>query len=146
MKFRLILAPDREEEIVVTAQKRTPLIDRIEQLVSEENTADSLAGYDEAGIRMLAITEIEALYAEQGKTFAAYSDGKRYRVKKRLYELEAFLPEAFVRLNKSCLANRAKIVRYRARFSGAVDAEFRSGYSDYVSRRCFAELKRRYDI
>ncbi|MBQ7255664.1 MAG: LytTR family transcriptional regulator [Oscillospiraceae bacterium] len=146
MKFRLILATDREEEIVVTAQKRTPLIDRIEQLVSEENTPDSLAGYDETGIRMLAIPEIEALYAEQGKTFAAYSDGKRYRVKKRLYELEALLPEAFVRLNKSCLANRAKIVRYRARFSGAVDAEFRSGYSDYVSRRCFAELKRRYDI
>ena len=30
-------------------------------------------------------------------------------------------------------------------FSGGVDAVFRCGYREYVSRRCFAEIRRRYE-
>ena len=39
-----------------------------------------------------------------------------------------------------------KIVRFNVTLSGAVNAEFESGFSDYISRRCFAELKRRYSL
>ena len=51
----------------------------------------------------------------------------------------------FIRINKSALANEAHLERFTASFNGAVDAVFRSGYREYVSRRCFAEIKRRYD-
>ena len=30
-------------------------------------------------------------------------------------------------------------------FSGGIDAVFACGYREYVSRRCFAEIKRRYE-
>ena len=50
-----------------------------------------------------------------------------------------------MRINKSALANEAHLERFTASFNGAVDAVFRSGYREYVSRRCFAEIKRRYD-
>ena len=68
-----------------------------------------------------------------------------YAVHLRLYELEAMLPASFIRINKSALANEAHLERFTASFNGAVDAVFRSGYREYVSRRCFAEIKRRYD-
>ena len=50
----------------------------------------SIAGYDEDGIRMLEIGAVEAFDVEGDKTFAAYQGGK-YRVRKRLYELEEVL-------------------------------------------------------
>jgi len=30
-------------------------------------------------------------------------------------------------------------------YSGAVDAVFKCGYRDYVSRRCLAQIKRRFE-
>jgi hypothetical protein len=63
----------------------------------------------------------------------------------RLRDLESSLPAYFIRINKSSLANENRILRFEAVFNGGVDAVFRCGYKEYVSRRCFAEIKRRYD-
>ena len=140
MKFQMILDQDKEEAVFARVHKRTALVDEIEKLVLEGGQGRSIAGYDEDGIRMLEIGAVEAFYVE-----AAYQGGK-YRVRKRLYELEEVLPEYFRRINKSNLANMKKIVRFNVTLSGAVNAEFESGFSDYISRRCFAELKRRYSL
>ena len=55
------------------------------------------------------------------------------------------LPSSFLRLSKSALGNEAQLERFSASFSGAVDAIFKCGYREYVSRRCFAQIKRRFD-
>ena len=81
---------------------------------------------------------------EDGKTFAVDSYGKKFRIKMRLYEIEEILPSNFIRINKSAIANEKRLERFSVGFSGAVDAVFKSGYKEYVSRRCFAEIKRRY--
>ena len=136
MKFQMILDQEKEEAVFARVHKRTALVDEIEKLVLEGGQGRTIAGYDEDGIRMLEIGAVEAFYVEGDKTFAAYQGGK-YRVRKRLYELEEVLPEYFRRINKSNLANMKKIVRFNVTLSGAVNAEFESGFSDYISRRCF---------
>ena len=60
----------------------------------------------------------------------------------RLYELSEVLPGCFIKINKSSLANRTRIDRFSAAFSGSVDVIFKCGYRDYVSRRCFSEIKK----
>ena len=60
-------------------------------------------------------------------------------------DLEEILPSYFIRINKSTLANEHRIARFDAVFSGGVDAVFQCGYREYVSRRCFAEIRRRYE-
>ncbi|MBQ6564184.1 MAG: LytTR family transcriptional regulator, partial [Clostridia bacterium] len=89
---------------------------------------------------------IECFVVEDEKTYAVCSDGKRYLVRKRLYELEKDLPGGFERISKSALANWKTISRFSVQLSGAVDAVFKSGYVECISRRCFAELKRRYGL
>ena len=89
---------------------------------------------------------IECIWVEDGRTYAIYEDGVRYRLRGRLYEVEAKLGSEFVRINKSALANWNRIRRFKASIAGAVDVEFKSGHVEYVSRRCFAELKRRFDL
>jgi hypothetical protein len=49
-----------------------------------------------------------------------------------------------------CFLRKDRIYRklfkqFDAVFSGGVDAVFGCGYREYVSRRCFAEIRRRYE-
>ena len=146
MKFRIIIDKDGEEEIVARVHQRTPLLDEIEAVISNAESIKEIIGYDDGDIKILEVNNIESFYIENGKTYASQIDGRRYIVKKALYELEEILPTHFRKINKSNIANLKHIVQYKTSFNGAVDAKFRSGFQDYVSRRCFAELKRRYSL
>jgi DNA-binding LytR/AlgR family response regulator len=95
-------------------------------------------------MRKLSFSEIECITILNRKVVAIDSSGIRYTLRDRLRELEELLPSYFIRINKSTLANEHRILRFDAAFSGGVDAVFRCGYREYVSRRCFAEIRRRY--
>ena len=143
MKFRLIIDKEKDEELVITAPRRTPLIDEIEALISAH--ADRIPGYTEDDIRMLSVSQIECVTVLDGKTYAIDSQNRKYRLKQRLYELEAQLPPSFIRINKSTLANQNALDRFTVTIAGSVDAVFKCGYTEYVSRRCFADIKRRLE-
>ena len=145
MKFKLILDQSQDETVVATVHARSALTDEIESLVLRYAGSDRVAAYTEDSMTMLPFADMECITVQDGKTYAIGHGGERYRLKLRLYELEAMLPASFIRINKSALANEAHLARFTASFNGAVDAVFRCGYREYVSRRCFAEIKRRYD-
>lgn len=145
MKFKLIVDKTQEEEIVATVHKRTELIDEIESLISKHTSTDRIPGYQEDEIKMLSIAEIECITVLDGKTYAIDRKNCRYRIKQRLYEMEQILPTSFIRINKSTLANAHALERFAVTCTGSVDAVFKCGYREYVSRRCFAEIKRRFD-
>lgn len=146
MIFKLRIDKDCEEEVTATVHKRTSLIDEIEKLVLQESITDKIPGYDDDGITMLDINRVECFYVEADKTYASYTAGKRYLIKKRLYELENILSADFEKINKSAIANWKRISKFKVQLSGAVDVVFKNGYTDYISRRCFTELKRRYGL
>ena len=146
MIFKLQLDRDHEEEIVATVHRRTPLIDEIERLVTQDDLKDQIPGYDEEEIVMLDLKDIECFFVEDERTYAHCRDGKRYLIRKRLYELEGKLPGCYERISRSAIANWPLIGRFRVQLSGAVDAVFKSGYTECISRRCFSELKRRYGL
>ena len=146
MKFKLIVDQTKEEEIVVTVHEPSGLTERIQQLVQEYTGTDRIAAYWEDDIKMLSFSQIVCITVQDGKTYAVDLKGVHFRLKQRLYELESILPPTFIRINKSAIANEQHIERFAANFSGAVDAVFRGGYREYVSRRCFAELRRRYRL
>lgn len=146
MRFQLRIDPEKEERVLVSAHRRSALVDQIEALVTGNEEDDRLAAYSEDDMRMLTFAEIELIYAEDGKTLALDQDGTLWRLRQRLYELEEKLPEYFVRLSKSAIANQRSIVRFNAGFSGAVDAQLRCGRKESVSRRCFVEMKRRLSV
>ena len=145
MKFKLIIDKTKEEEVAVTAHERSSLTEQIEALVMQHTGSDRIIAYTEDEMKQLSFANIECITVFDGKTYVIDARNKRYRLKQRLYELESQLPSSFIRINKSSLANENRIERFSASFSGAVDAVFQCGYREYVSRRCFAEIKRRYD-
>ena len=146
MKFTLIIDKEKDEEVVATVHERTALTDEIEALILKYAGIDRIPAYTEDDMKMLAFSEIECVTVLDGKTYAIDSQNRRYRLKQRLYELEALLPSSFIRINKSTLANDNRLDRFVVTYSGAVDAVFQCGYTEYVSRRCFAQIKRRFNV
>ena len=145
MRFRLIIDPDGEETVVATVHRRSALTDQLEALVTGATPPDRLIGYGEDTMKPLPFSEIECITVLDGKVCAIDEKGAVWRVKQTLSELEGRLPAHFIRLNKSAIANEKAISAFTAGFNGAVDAAFRCGHVEYVSRRCFAAIKRRYD-
>ncbi len=145
MKYKLIIDKNVEEEIIAIVHTPSSLTQQIENLVCSFSGADSIMGYRDDEMRKLAFGEIECITILGRKVIAIDTDGNEYRIQDRLRDLEGVLPSYFIRINKSTLANEHRILRFDVAFSGGVDAVFRCGYREYVSRRCFAEIRRRYE-
>lgn len=146
MKFRLIIDREKPEEVVATVRERSSLTDQIEALVLQYAGTDRIPVQTEDEVKLLRYADMECISVLDGKTYVTDVRGDRYRIRLRLYELEKLLPTSFIRINKSAIANETHLERFAATFSGAVDAVFRSGYREYVSRRCYAEIKRRFGL
>ena len=146
MKFNLIIDKTKDEEVVATVHSRSALTDEIEALILKYAGADRIPAYCDDDMKMLTFSDIECVTVLDGKTYAIDSKNRRYRLKQRLYELETLLPSSFIRINKSTLANEARLDRFAVTYAGSVDAVFKCGYTEYVSRRCFAQIKRRFHV
>ena len=145
MKYKLIIDKEAEEEIIAIVHGPSSLTQQIEDLVFGFSGADSLMGYREEEMRKLPFPEIQCITVLNRKVTAIDGNGTQYRIQDRLRDLEGILPSYFIRINKSTLANEHRIARFEATFSGGVDAVFQCGYREYVSRRCFAQIRRRYE-
>ena len=145
MKYKLMIDKNAEESITAVVHAPSALTQQIEDLVRSFSGADSLMGSRDDELRKLPFSEIECITILDRKVTAIDTHGTHYRIQDRLRDLENVLPSYFIRINKSTLANEHRILRFDAVFSGGVDAVFRCGYREYVSRRCFAQIRRRYE-
>ena len=145
MKYKLIIDKNAEEEITVIAHAPSSLTQQIENLVFSFSGSECIMGYRDEEMRKLLFSEIECITILDRKVMAIDTQGNHYRIQDRLRDLEEILPSYFIRINKSTLANEHRILRFDAAFSGGVDAVFHCGYREYVSRRCFSEIRRRYE-
>ncbi len=143
MKLRIVIDKEKEEQILIYAHEKTPLIESIERLI--ENDAPHLTGYSEVGATVLSPDEVYCFISENGKTYAL-TEKEKLVIKSRLYIIESTLGNGFVRLNQSCIANTNKIKRFEADIYGSLMVIFKNGYKDYVSRRQVKSVKERLGI
>lgn len=149
MKFKIIIDKDSDEELIARVHKPSLFTDKLESLVNNYNSMsedglDGVAINSENEMRIILFEEIECITVIERKIFVIDINGIHHRISERLRDLEEVLPSYFIRINKSTLANEHRILRFEAVFSGGINAIFRCGHCDYVSRRCYAEIKRRY--
>ena len=144
MKYTIIIDKNREEEVIIYAKEKSTLTDEIERLVNDNNP--ELIGYDKSGEGVkLTTDEVYCFTAEDNKIFAI-TEKDKLRIKCRLYQLEEILPEYFVKINQSCVANIRKIARFDTSVSGTLLIKFKNGYKDYVSRRQMKAVKERLGL
>lgn len=143
MKFELIIDPESEEKVVVHAKKEGALTEEIKRLVQAAST--ELLGYRDNEIVRLNPNDIHCVCVMENKVYAL-CEGSRYSLRQRLYSLEETLPECFVKINQSCLANTKQMERFDTSISGTLKIRFKNGHIDYVSRRQLKAIKERLGI
>lgn len=142
MKFILNIDKNAEEITQTTVKAKSDFTDELEALVMKYNGTDSITGYTDNDVKKIRFSDIEYITVIDSKTYAFDTKQQQYRLKQRLYEAEELLPSSFIRINKSSFANTAHIEKYTAAFSGGIDVVFKSGSKEYVSRRCFSQIKK----
>ena len=141
MDFQLIIDEENKELITARVKKANELTEKIETLVKEYVGENKIVVFSEDETVILEIKNIECVTVIDNKVWAITENGK-YLIKNRLYEVEKLLSSSFIKINKSSVANISKIKRFISTYSGSVNVEFKSGYTDYVSRRCLPLVKR----
>ena len=143
MKCTVIIDPTREEEVVIYAREESALTKSIADLVQDHGTR--LIGYREDCATELRPAELDCLTIEQGKVVAITHNGK-WRLRRRLYELEQILSTDFIKINQSCIINKKQIARFEATIGGALRIVLKNGYTDSVARRQLKTVKERLGL
>lgn len=140
MKFTFVLDKGREEEAIIYAHEKTELIEKIEQLIT--NQRETLLGYTGNDTVKFECDDVYCFIVEDNKIYALF-EKEKLQLKCRLYNLEETLSGDFIKINKSCIANLKKVERFSADFTGTLRVTFKNGYTEYVSRRNIKNVKER---
>lgn len=143
MKCTVILDAEHQEEVLIYARERTALVQQIERLTAEDGI--QLIGYRDKIAVPLDLSAVYRFTVENDKVYAD-TDKERLRIKQRLYRLETHLPDCFIKINQSCIANIRHIARFDGTFGGALAVIFRNGERDYISRRQLKSIKERLKL
>ena len=143
MKLQIVIDPNRDEEIIIYAHEKTPLVCEIEELVKSHSV--DLIGYTENETVKLNLNDIYCFFTEDNKVYAL-TENEKYRLKSRLYQIEESLSDNFVKINQSCIANIKKVDRFKATVGGSLTVVFKNGHIDYVSRRNLKNVKERLGL
>ena len=144
VEYEIKIDPNcKNEKIYIIAREKTPLIEEIEKLLSNEGR--ELLGYGDGEIVKLDTRQVECFTVDSSKVYAIL-EGKRLRVKERLYVIEEMLGDVFIKINQSCIANINMIKKFESSIGGAIRVVFKSGHKDYISRRQLKAVKERLGL
>lgn len=141
MKCQIIIDENCEERVLIYARRESGLTEQIRLLAEQRE----LLGYNGKETVKLEPSDIYCIAIIGSKTYAI-CEKERFQLKQRLYQLEETLPDCFVKINQSAIANIHKLQRFDASITGTLKLTFRNGYVDYVSRRQVKGIKERMGI
>lgn len=129
-----------ESEIVIYTNKVTDEISKIVEFVKEEKMS-TINAYKNEEIFIIKLEDIEKICALNGKVFLE-TQNETLEVKKRMYELEEYLPNKnFFRISNSEIINFDKVKKIDFKIYGNFVIHFKSGKISYASRRYIKKIK-----
>ncbi|MEG0364744.1 MAG: LytTR family DNA-binding domain-containing protein [Erysipelotrichales bacterium] len=142
MKVKVDIRQECDEEIIIVAsnlsQEIEELVFKIENLLHNDT---KIKVFNRESELYLSVDKILFIETENEKVYAHTKD-KAYLIKMRLYELEAALPNNFLRISKSAIVNTSLIHTIDRKFSSTSRLVFDDSHKEvYVSRRYYKDLK-----
>lgn len=141
MKVSVDISPEYKEPFAVIHTDK--VTDEIQQMIDSLSASDApiTALWNEVDIIVLKPMEIYMVRVEDGDTII-YGEKKKYRSRKRLYELANQLGKQFIQISKTTLINLSYMDCIEPGFSGTLLLKLKNGSKDYVSRKYLPEFKK----
>lgn len=141
MKVSVELSPEfKEPYAIIYTDRVTEDIQRMIDLLSTKESPIT-ALYKEDNIVILKPDEIYMISIEAGDTII-FGENKKFRSRKRLYELEELLGKQFMQISKRTLVNLKYLDSVEAGFNGTLLLKLKNGCKDYVSRTYLPKFKK----
>ena len=141
MKVSVDISPEHTEPyaVIYTSQ----MTDEIQRLLEVFGNSESpiTALLNEEDLIILQPKDIYVVRVENGDTII-YGEQKKYRSRKRLYELGQQLGKQFMQISKSTLINLSYMDSIEPGFSGTLLLKLRNGCKEYVSRTYLPAFKK----
>ena len=140
MKVSVDVSPEyKEPYAIIHTDRVTPEIQQvIDILGGSESPVTAYLG--EGDLVILKPMEIYMVRVENTETIL-YGEKKKYRSRKRLYELALQLGKGFMQISKSTLVNLSYLDSIEPGFSGTMLLKLKNGSKDYVSRTYLPAFK-----
>ena len=141
MKVSVDISPEYKEPFAVIHTDK--VTDEIQQMIDSLSASDApiTALWNEKDIIVLKPMEIYMVRVEDGDTII-YGEKRKYRSRKRLYELANQLGKQFMQISKTTLINLSYMDCIEPGFSGTLLLKLKNGSKDYVSRKYLPEFKK----
>ena len=145
MKVSVDISPEHTEPyaVIYTSQ----MTDEIQRLLEVFGNSESpiTALLNEEDLIILQPKDIYMVRVENGDTII-YGEQKKYRSRKRLYELGQQLGKQFMQISKSTLINLSYMDSIEPGFSGTLLLKLRNGCKEYVSRTYLPAFKKYFGL
>lgn len=129
----------QETYVVVHTNKITQEINEI--ILKLQENSDFIAVNNGEKIVILQKKEIYMVRMEEAELII-YTKDKRYKSKKRLYEIGEQLGNGFMQIFKCALVNLKVIDSVEPFFNGMMNLKLKNGCSEYISRKYLPNFKR----
>ena len=141
MKVSVDISADYKEPYAVIYTDR--VTDEIQRMIDIFSTSGNpvIALQNEEDLVVLQPNDIYMVRVEYGDTII-YGEKRKYRSRKRLYEISRQLGKQFMQISKSTLINLSYMDSIESGFSGTLLLKMKNGCKDYVSRTYLPEFKR----
>ena len=141
MKLRIEVAEGLiEDEVVIRCGRVDDNVQKIQSYILNLS-APKITFYKGQQEFYLPIEEILFFETESEQVYA-HTAGDAYKVKHRLYELEAMLPRIFARASKGTIVNTSRIYAISRNLASSSQIRFTNTHKQiYVSRHYYSSLK-----
>lgn len=142
MKFNLLINPYKEEKIIAQLHQESAFSNELEEFVLSRGFSNKLIAYDDNDLVQISFDNIVFITIISEKIYLITKQKKKYLLKDRLYQIAKKLPDYFWKINKSSIVNRHEIERFKVLSGTGVNVIMKNGITDYVSRRCFSQIRK----
>lgn len=141
MKVNVHIHPNEDDErIDIYTSEMTEQLNEIIQLVERSVQPGTLYGKKGEDIFPLPKNDIVRFYTEN-KTVYGEIGQERFRIDKRIYELEEMLPHQFIRISQSEIIHLAYLKKLKLELNGLIQIVLKNGVTTYSSRRYVKKMK-----
>lgn len=142
IKFNLLIDPHKEEKIIAQLHQKSAFSNELEEFVLSRGSSNKLIAYDDNDLVQISFDNIAFITIISEKIYLITKQNKKYLLKDRLYQIAKKLPDYFWKINKSSIVNRPEIERFSVISGTGVNVIMKNGITDYVSRRCFSQIRK----
>lgn len=142
MKFNLLIDPHKEEKVIAQLHQKTDFSADLKRFVLSHGVSNKIIAYDDNDLVQISYDNIAFITIISEKIYLITTQNKKYLLKDRLYQVAEKLPDYFWKINKSSIANRHEIERFNVISGTGVNVVMKNGMTDYVSRRCFSQIRK----